>query len=90
MKVTCNHYASKHGVPVILDDFGNPYRYETGVEKALERLQWSHRRAAREVGCETEEAIRALLTLGDPNVRFLNILGAALERQEQEKPKDTE
>ncbi|MFT4177409.1 MAG: hypothetical protein QM627_12240 [Luteolibacter sp.] len=49
MKITCSYYASKQAFLVILNDFGNPYRYEVRVEKALEQLQWSHRRAAREV-----------------------------------------
>ena len=87
MKITCNHQASRHGIPVILDDFGNPYRYEIGVEKALEILGWSKRRAARATGCETEEDIDQITSFQEPHIPLLNVLGAALERLEpRQKP----
>ncbi|MFT3991737.1 MAG: hypothetical protein QM680_10055 [Luteolibacter sp.] len=90
MKITCNHYTSKRGIPVILDDYGNPYRYEIGIEKALEAVGWSMRRAAREVGCETEEAFDEVTRLKEPHIPLLNVLGAALERLESNKPSEKE
>jgi len=88
MKITCNHTASKYGIPVILDDYGNPYRYEIGVEKALEAIGWSMRRAAREAGYATEEGVHWVIAMKEPSIPVLNVIGAALERLEQEKARN--
>jgi DNA-binding transcriptional regulator YiaG len=50
MKITCEHDASSHGIPVILDDDGTVMEYANGIKALRERLQLSTQELAE--ACE--------------------------------------
>jgi hypothetical protein len=51
MKVTIEHPVSSYGVPVILDDSGNPLDYSDGLRRCRYRLKMSTVELGRHFGC---------------------------------------
>jgi hypothetical protein len=88
MQITHNHPLSKNGIPVILDDYGNLYHYESGISAALTKLGWSRETAALEVGCEPVEFENQLWNTESPSRLLLDVLKHALEQSEN--PLETE
>lgn len=81
-RVTTNHPASRHGVPVFLDAYGSVLDIRDGVQAALSALGWSRVRYARVAGITLSNLNQALLDT--PRHRLsaaaLNVLAEALER----------
>ena len=50
MRITTRHPASKHGVPVILDDRNRPIALALGIRVAMEALGWDKATTADRTG----------------------------------------
>jgi hypothetical protein len=84
MQITCNHPQSSDGIPVILDDYGNPYHYQPGVEAVLVRLGWTLAAAAHRAGFPTDKNEEMLWNSGSPSMALLAVLKEALEESHPE------
>ena len=51
MKITISHSASSYGVPIILDDSGQPLDYADGLRRCRYRLKMSTVELGRHFGC---------------------------------------
>lgn len=80
MKVTCNHPASSHGIPVILADDGSVMDYGPGLTAALQNLGWSRAQFAEHCGYAGPRSIEKFWQGVVPPAATLNMLGVELDR----------
>lgn len=80
MKITCNHPASSYGIPVVLDDNGEPMEPVEGVLAAIKKLGWSRHELATRCGYSNPRSIETVLTVRKvpPSAQMLNVLAVAL------------
>lgn len=50
MKLTTDHDASRYGVPVFLDGWGNPMEYSRGIRRLRTMKRWNTARFGRACG----------------------------------------
>lgn len=50
MTITTRHPASKYGVPVVLNDAGQPLEPTDGLRACMSRLDWANRTLAEKCG----------------------------------------
>jgi hypothetical protein len=85
MQITIEHPASSYGVPVILDDSGQPLDYADGLRRCRYRLKLSTVELGRYFGCsgrtiEGYEQGRII------PVAALNVLSALINQLNQANP----
>ncbi len=80
MKITIQHPASSFGVPVILDDSGNPLDYSDGLRRCRYRLKMSTVELGRHFGCSgrTVEGYEQGRIIPVAALNVLSVLMAAL------------
>jgi hypothetical protein len=77
MTITTRHPESSYGVPVILDDAGNPLDYPAGLRLAFARLAWSKAEVAAQCNV-SPRTVEGWLHGRQPEARCLNVLADAL------------
>jgi hypothetical protein len=82
MKITCDHSASSYGIPVILDDSGQPMDYAPGLTALLDRLGWSRADFATHCGYSGPRSVEKFWQGVVPPAATLNMLAVELERRE--------
>lgn len=82
MTITCNHPASSYGIPVILDDRGEPMDYAPGLTETLRRIGWSREEAARAAGYKSARSIEKFWQGRPPSAQLLNVLALEIDRTE--------
>lgn len=80
MGITCNHPASSHGVPVILDEDGSVMDYGPGLTAILKHLKWTRSDFAAHCGYKSARSVEKFWQGAIPPAATLNMLGAALEQ----------
>jgi hypothetical protein len=81
MKITCHHPASSYGIPVILDDDGEPMDYTPGLKAVLKKIGWTREQAAIEAGYKSARSIEKFFQGVPPSAQLLNRLAVELDRQ---------
>lgn len=80
MKVTIDHPASSCGIPVILDDDGNPMDYAAGVKEIRRRLDLTAAELAAKLGVSTR-TVNGWEIGRMPKTAALNMLGKLLRER---------
>lgn len=80
MKVTIDHPASSYGVPVIIDDDGNPMDYAAGVKEIRRRLDLTAAELAAKLGVSTR-TVNGWEIGRMPKTAALNMLGKLMRER---------
>jgi len=82
MEVTCHHPASQRGIPVILNDLGQPMQMTEGLKAVIDRLGWSRSQFAAFCFYKSARSVEKFFQGATPPAHTLNLLSvhlAALE-----------
>mgnify|MGYP000239871866 CR=1 FL=1 len=82
MEITCHHPASQRGIPVILNDLGQPMQMTEGLRAIIERLGWSRSQFAAFCFYKSSRSVEKFFQGTTPPAHTLNLLSvylAALE-----------
>jgi hypothetical protein len=75
--ITTRHHKSWFGVPVILDDAGEPLDYPAGLRLVFARLGWDKAEVAAQCNV-SPRTVEGWLHGRQPEARCLNVLADAL------------
>lgn len=89
MRVTTDHAASSYGIPVILDDAGEPMDYAPGVKAVMGVLGFDKHALAAATACSVR-TVEGWLSGRMPEVAALNVLADALLRLKKSRKKYAE
>jgi DNA-binding XRE family transcriptional regulator len=78
MTITTRHPSSSHGLPVVLDDKGEPMDPAVGVKAARHRLGWTVAEAADRAGKNGRSITHYESGHRPPPADYLNLLSDAL------------
>ena len=78
MRITCHHYKSTNGVPVILDDNGEVMEYSAGLSATLKKIGWSRADFAKRLGYKSKRSVEKFWQGTTPPAHVLNILSVEL------------
>ena len=81
MTITTDHPASSYGIPVILDDSGNPMNYAAGIKAVRKRLKLSRAQLAALVNSSPRTVERWEQGLNPAPTNALNVLADLLARR---------
>ena len=81
IKLTCDHHASRLGIPVFLDENDYLLSDREGLTKSLEYLGWKRADFAQSCGYATERSVDKFWQKTTPPAGILNLLELALSRK---------
>ena len=84
MKITTNHPASSHGIPVILDDYGQPMDLSHGIIAFMAVTQTSAKCLANKCGVSIR-TVEGWRQGRQPKANALNVMKSILEGKEASK-----